>query len=297
MSITAGSSDNPAMLAYRHAFHAGNHADVLKHLVFTQVLRYMAEKDKPFTLVDTHAGAGGYGLDSNHARKHAEYDDGVGRLFGRKDLPAALNDYLALVRRFNPQPDRLTRYPGSPALAQMLLRADDRMRLYELHSTDFPLLQTALETRRETAVMNSDGFAGLKAELPPPSRRGVVLIDPSYEIKTDYTKVVAAVRDGLERFADAVILVWYPQLQRLEPKEMTDRLKAAADAQAKRGWVHVRMSVAEPDQSGFGMLGSGMLVINPPFVLHSMLQEVMPVLTETLGQYAGASFLLEKRTR
>jgi 23S rRNA (adenine2030-N6)-methyltransferase len=285
------------MLAYRHAFHAGNHADVLKHLVFTQVLRYMAEKDKPFTLVDTHAGAGGYGLDSNHARKHAEYDDGVGRLFGRKDLPAALNDYLALVRRFNPQPDRLTRYPGSPALAQMLLRADDRMRLYELHSTDFPLLQTALETRRETAVMNSDGFAGLKAELPPPSRRGVVLIDPSYEIKTDYTKVVAAVRDGLERFADAVILVWYPQLQRLEPKEMTDRLKAAADAQAKRGWVHVRMSVAEPDQSGFGMLGSGMLVINPPFVLHSMLQEVMPVLTETLGQYAGASFLLEKRTR
>lgn len=297
MSITAGSSDNPAMLAYRHAFHAGNHADVLKHLVFTQVLRYMAEKDKPFTLVDTHAGAGGYGLDSNHARKHAEYDDGVGRLFGRKDLPAALNDYLALVRRFNPQPDRLTRYPGSPALAQMLLRADDRMRLYELHSTDFPLLQTALETRRETAVMNSDGFAGLKAELPPPSRRGVVLIDPSYEIKTDYTKVVAAVRDGLERFADAVILVWYPQLQRLEPKEMTDRLKAAADAQAKRGWVHVRMSVAEPDQSGFGMLGSGMLVINPPFVLHSMLQEVMPVLTEILGQYAGANFMLEKRSK
>jgi len=285
------------MLAYRHAFHAGNHADVLKHLVFTQVLRYMAEKDKPFTLVDTHAGAGGYGLDSNHARKHAEYDDGVGRLFGRKDLPAALNDYLALVRRFNPQPDRLTRYPGSPALAQMLLRADDRMRLYELHSTDFPLLQTALETRRETAVMNSDGFAGLKAELPPPSRRGVVLIDPSYEIKTDYTKVVAAVRDGLERFADAVILVWYPQLQRLEPKEMTDRLKAAADAQSKRGWVHVRMSVAEPDQSGFGMLGSGMLVINPPFVLHSMLQEVMPVLTEILGQYAGANFVLEKRSK
>jgi 23S rRNA (adenine2030-N6)-methyltransferase len=285
------------MLAYRHAFHAGNHADVLKHLVFTQVLRYMAEKDKPFTLVDTHAGAGGYGLDSNHARKHAEYDDGVGRLFGRKGLPAALNDYLALVRRFNPQADRLTRYPGSPALAQMLLRADDRMRLYELHSTDFPLLQTALETRRETAVMNSDGFAGLKAELPPPSRRGVVLIDPSYEIKTDYAKVVGAVRDGLDRFADAVILVWYPQLQRLEPKEMTDRLKAAADAQSKRGWVHVRLSVAEPDQSGFGMLGSGMLVINPPFVLHSMLQEVMPVLTETLGQYAGANFVLEKRAK
>lgn len=285
------------MLAYRHAFHAGNHADVLKHFVFTQVLRYMADKDKAYTLVDTHAGAGGYGLDSNHARKHAEYDDGIGRLWNRKGLPAPLADYVELVRRFNPQADRLTRYPGSPALAQMLLRADDRMRLYELHSTDYPLLQEAMATRRETAVMNSDGFGALRAELPPPSRRGVVLIDPSYEIKTDYGKVVTAVREGLQRFADAVILVWYPQLQRLEPREMVDRLKAAADAQSKRGWLHVRMTVAEPDDSGFGMIGSGMLVINPPFVLKDTLKSVMPVMTEALGQFDGASFVLEQRTR
>lgn len=285
------------MLAYRHAFHAGNHADVLKHLVFTQVLRYMAQKDKPYTLIDTHAGAGGYGLDSNHARKHAEYDDGIGRLYGRTDLPEALADYVALVRAFNPQPERLMRYPGSPALAQMLLRADDRLRLYELHSTDHPLLQATVESRRETAVMNSDGFAALKADLPPPSRRAVVLMDPSYEIKTDYAKVVTAVREGLQRFADAVILVWYPQIQRLEPKEMVDRLKAAAAAQAKRGWLHARLTVAPPNPDGFGMLGSGMLVINPPFVLHEMLQQTLPMLQRDLAQFDGATHLLEQKTR
>lgn len=283
------------MLAYRHAFHAGNHADVLKHLVFTQVLRYMAEKDKPFTLVDTHAGAGGYGLDSNHARKHAEYDDGVGRLYGRKDLPAALADYVALVRSFNPQADRLTRYPGSPALAQMLLRADDRMRLYELHSTDFPLLQTALEGRRETAVMNSDGFAGLKAEMPPPSRRGIVLIDPSYEIKTDYAKVLSALREALERAADTVVMVWYPQLQLLESTQLAQRLKASADAAAKKGWLHVRLTVAQADERGFGMMGSGMFVANPPFTLHDELAECLPLLVERLGQYDGANYVLEQK--
>ncbi|MFM2052926.1 MAG: hypothetical protein RL456_963 [Pseudomonadota bacterium] len=285
------------MLAYRHAFHAGNHADVLKHLVFAQVLRYMTQKDKPLTLIDTHAGAGGYGLDSNHARKHAEHDDGIGRLWKRDDLPEALADYVALVKAFNPDPSRLMRYPGSPTLAKMLLRADDRMRLYELHSTDFPLLQETMAERRETAVMNRDGFGALKADLPPPSRRAVVLIDPSYEIKTDYAKVVTAVREGLQRFDDAVILVWYPQIQRLEPKEMVDRLKAAADQGSRRGWLHARLSVAPPNDSGFGMLGSGMVVINPPFVLQPMLQATLPVLRDTLGQHDGAAFVLEQRTR
>ncbi|KDB52389.1 hypothetical protein X805_20040 [Sphaerotilus natans subsp. natans DSM 6575] len=285
------------MLAYRHAFHAGNHADVLKHLVLTQVLRYMTQKDKPLTLIDTHAGAGGYGLDSNHARKHAEYDDGIGRLWSRADLPAGLADYVNLVKAFNPDASRLMRYPGSPTLAKMLLRADDRMRLYELHSTDFPLLQETMAERRETAVMNRDGFGALKADLPPPSRRAVVLIDPSYEIKTDYAKVVTAVREGLERFEDAVILVWYPQLQRLEPREMVNRLKAAANQGARRGWLHASLTVAAPTSDGFGMLGSGMFVINPPFVLQQMLAESLPVLKRELAQHDGASFVLEHNTR
>jgi 23S rRNA (adenine2030-N6)-methyltransferase len=285
------------MLAYRHAFHAGNHADVLKHLVLTQVLRYMALKDKPFTLVDTHAGAGAYSLDSKEARKNAEYVDGIGRLWGRRDLPPALSDYVAQVRRFNEGNgggSKLQAYPGSPVLAMQLLRADDRLRLYELHSSDVPLLAELVAGRRETGVMQIDGFTALRAELPPPSRRAVVLIDPSYELKTDYGQVLAAVREGLKRFPEAVIMVWYPQLQRLEPRDLVDRLKATALSQGKKGWLHVRLSVAPPDASGFGLMGSGMLVINPPHVLHGMLKQELPVLVEALGRHEGATFLLEK---
>ncbi|MED5620881.1 23S rRNA (adenine(2030)-N(6))-methyltransferase RlmJ [Ideonella sp. BN130291] len=282
------------MLAYRHAFHAGNHADVLKHLVLTHVLRYMAEKDKPFTLVDTHAGAGGYSLEGKYAHKREEFAEGIARLWGRADLPQALADYVRRVREFNGG-DKLEQYPGSPALAQMLMRPTDRLRLYELHPTDYRILEAFLGKRPHTQVSMSDGFAALKGELPPPSRRGVVLIDPSYELKSDYGKVVAAVREALQRFADTVILVWIPQLQLLESAQLPQRLQAAADAVAPKGWLHARLTVRQADEKGFGMIGSSMLVINPPFVLHEMLQQTLPWLTDVLGQYDGAHFLLEQR--
>lgn len=284
------------MLAYRHAFHAGNHADVLKHLVFTQVLRYMAEKDKPYTLIDTHAGAGAYALASSYAQKHAEYLDGIGRIWERKDLPPAVADYLDLVQKFNIE-GTLKHYPGSPMLADLLLREQDRLRLYELHSSDFRLLNETLGLRPNTQLKQTDGFASLRADLPPPSRRGVVLMDPSYEVKTDYQKVLGAVREGLERFAEAVIIVWYPQVQRLEPKELVDRLKATANSQGKKGWLHVRMTVAAPDGSGFGMLGSGLVVINPPFVLKPMLEATLPWLIKAMGQFDGANFVIEHQGR
>ena len=282
------------MLAYRHAFHAGNHADVLKHLVFTQVLRYMALKDKPFTLVDTHAGAGAYSLDSKEARKNSEYVDGIARLWNRRDLPPALADYIGLVRRFNDGGTKLQAYPGSPALAMQLLRADDRLRLYELHSTDVPLLAELVAGRRETGVMQIDGFTALRAELPPPSRRAVVLIDPSYELKTDYGHVLNAVREGLKRFPEAVILVWYPQLQRLEPRELVERLKSTAQTQAKKGWLNARLNVLPPDASGFGMMGSGMFVINPPHALHATFKANLRLLATALGRYDGADYVLEQ---
>ena len=282
------------MLAYRHAFHAGNHADVLKHVVLVQVLRYMAEKDKPFTLVDTHAGAGGYSLEGRYARKNAEYEGGIGRLWTRGDLPPALADYVALVRRFN-DGGKLRQYPGSPAFAQMLLRPQDRLRLYELHPTDHRILDAYLGERPNTQVTQADGFAALKAELPPPSRRGVVLIDPSYELKADYAKVVAALRESLTRFAEGVIVVWYPQLLTLESSQLAQRLQAAADAHAKKGWLHVRLTAQESDERGFGLIGSGLFVANPPFVLHDSLRELLPFLVDALGQYAGANYLLEQR--
>lgn len=282
------------MLAYRHAFHAGNHADVLKHLVLAQVLRYMGEKDKAYTLIDTHAGAGGYSLEGRYANKKHEYETGIARLWDRDDAPAAVQDYLQKVREFNGG-GALEQYPGSPGLAQMLLRPQDRLRLYELHPTDHRILEAFLGRRPHTQVTMADGFPALKGELPPPSRRGVVLIDPSYELKSDYGKVVAAVREALQRFAEAVILVWIPQLQLVESAQLPHRLQSAADAAAPKGWLHARLSVARADERGFGLVGSSMFVVNPPFRLHETLQQVLPWLVDVLGQYDGANFLLEQR--
>jgi len=282
------------MLAYRHAFHAGNHADVLKHLVLTRVLRYMGEKDKPYTLIDTHAGAGGYSVEGRYAQKKGEYTGGVARLYDDKDLPAPLADYMSLVRAFNPD-GQLRQYPGSPAIANFLLRETDRLRVYELHSTDHRILASYLESRPNTQVSDKDGFGAIKAELPSPTRRAALLMDPSYEIKTDYAKVLAALREALERAADTVIMIWYPQLQLLESTQLAQRLKASADAAAKKGWLHVRLTVDQADERGFGMLGSGMFVVNPPFTLHDELAECLPLLVERLGQYDGANYVLEQK--
>ncbi|MDN3544797.1 23S rRNA (adenine(2030)-N(6))-methyltransferase RlmJ [Kinneretia asaccharophila] len=282
------------MLAYRHAFHAGNHADVLKHLVLAQVLRYMGEKDKAYTLVDTHAGAGGYSVESRYAQKNAEYGTGIAKLYDRKDLPAPLAAYVDLVRQFNPD-GQLRQYPGSPAVAHLLMREHDRLRCYELHPTDHRILASYLESRPNTQVSDRDGFASLKGELPPPSRRAVVLMDPPYEIKTDYAKVLAALREGLQKFAEGVFLIWYPQLQLLESSQLAQRLKATADASAKKGWLHVRLTVAQADERGYGMLGSGMFIANPPYTLYDELQECLPYLVERLGQYDGANFVLEQK--
>jgi len=280
------------MLAYRHAFHAGNHADVLKHLVLIQVLRYMARKDKPFTLVDTHAGAGGYSLEGRYARKKAEYEHGIARLWSRADLPPPLADYVALVRQFNGGGD-FEQYPGSPAFAQMLLRAQDRLRLFELHPTDHRILLAYLGRHANTQVTQADGFAALKGELPPPSRRGVVLIDPSYELKGDYPKVVGALREALTRFAEGTVIVWYPQLATLESAQLPQRLQASADTLAKKGWLHARLTVQQSDARGFGLIGSGVFVANPPHVLHDTLKPLMQFLVDALGQYDGAHYLLE----
>jgi 23S rRNA (adenine2030-N6)-methyltransferase len=282
------------MLAYRHAFHAGNHADVLKHLVLAQVLTHMAAKDKPYTLIDTHAGAGGYSLEGRYAHTKDEFVGGIAKLYHRDDLPPALAAYVELVRQFNGG-GSLEQYPGSPAIANLLMRASDRLRVYELHPTDERILRAFLSTRPNTEVFLSDGFAALPKQMPPPSRRGVVLIDPSYEMKSDYTKVLAAVREVLERFASAVILVWLPQLRTLESQQLPQRLQNTAAKTAPKGWLHARLTVAQADERGFGLLGSSMFVINPPHGLHETMQSVLPCLVDELGQYDGANFLLEQQ--
>jgi 23S rRNA (adenine2030-N6)-methyltransferase len=285
------------MLAYRHAFHAGNHADVLKHTVLALVLRYLNLKDKGWRYVDTHAGAGGYSLQGDYAQKRAEYEHGIGPLWeaaaAGTALPEPLADLIALVRGFNGGP-ALKQYPGSPAIAQALMRPQDQLRLFEIHPTDHKILASYLGETPGVEVKMSDGFASLKSQLPPPTRRGVVLIDPSYEIKTDYLRALAALREALERFPEAIVVLWLPQLQLIESTQLPQRLKAAADSGAKKGWLHARLTVAQADERGFGMMGSSVFVANPPHTLHASLAPVMPWLATALGQFDGARSALER---
>ena len=275
------------MLAYRHAFHAGNHADVLKHCVLQQVLAYMNQKDKPYWVIDTHAGAGMYSLASDYANKKAEYLDGIARLWDCQDLPEVLQEYVDLIQLCNAKGD-WTLYPGSPEVIRRSIRPDDRMRLYELHPTDFDILEEHFDRDRQAKVFKGDGFASLKALLPPPTRRAVVFMDPPYEIKSDYPKVVEALREGIKKFAEGVYVVWYPILSRGDHVYLIDQLGELSDKT-----LNISMTVQEPDPQGFGMLGSGLFIINPPWTLAEKMESVMPYLTEKLGQFDAASFQID----
>ncbi|MEO1766040.1 23S rRNA (adenine(2030)-N(6))-methyltransferase RlmJ [Thiobacter aerophilum] len=279
------------MLSYRHAFHAGNHADVLKHVVLVQILRHLARKDTPFWVIDTHAGAGLYALNSEPAVRLAEYREGIGRLWQMQKRPAAVAEYVAEVRAANPD-GRLRVYPGSPWLAWRALRAKDRLRLFELHGTDSALLVSHLrEAGRQVSITASDGFSGMQALLPPPPRRGLVLIDPAYERREEYGRVVQTLREGLKRFATGIYAIWYPRLARVESQRLPQRLKAAAGG---RPWLHASLTVCAPREDGFGLSGSGMFVVNPPWTLRAPLAEALPWLAKVLGQDATATYGLEE---
>jgi len=276
------------MLSYRHAFHAGNHADVLKHLVLTLCLQHMNTKEKPYLVLDTHAGAGIYAIDSEQARKTGEYIDGIARLWNRSDLPAPMQAYMDALQVCGGGL-KLKRYPGSPWLAAHFARAGDTLRFCELHSTDVALLRRQFRDEgRRLKVEQQDGFDAMKAALPPPSRRGLVLIDPSYEIKSDYPRVVAALKDALKRFATGTYLVWLPCLPSIEARALPDKLrKLPAD------WLYASLSVRGPTKEARGMSGSAMFVVNPPWTLNAALEECLPWLATLLAQDDRASWELQ----
>ncbi len=276
------------MLSYRHAFHAGNHADVLKHYVLSVVLNYFNQKDKPYWIIDTHAGAGMYALNGDYAQKNAEFETGIARLLKAESLPVSFNSYLDAVNAVNPNASFML-YPGSPHIASQFLRAQDKLRLFELHPNDFEVLLQHFKASRQIKSEKADGFNGIKACLPPPTKRAVILIDPPYELKEDYQRVITSLQDSLKRFATGTYLIWYPLLQRPEPKEMLQRLHGLN----LKDWLDVQLIVQAPRPDGIGMYGSGMFIINPPWQLAAILDEAMPILTQLLGQDTHAQFNLD----
>ena len=275
------------MLSYRHAFHAGNHADVLKHYVLFEILSYYGQKDKPYWYIDTHAGAGQYDLKGPQAAQNAEYLEGVGRLWEQSQLPPALVAFLGALRAFNSGPD-LRIYPGSPLLAGSLVRDEDRMLLFEMHPADLRALQARFKASgRQVRVRGEDGFAGLVGILPPPTRRAVILIDPPYEVKADYRRVEEVLSAALKRFPQGTYVLWYPLLRRNEVQVMRERFRRLGAP----AWLQVELQVRQP--TGSGMYGSGVYVINPPWTLPQQLESILPTLRDRLAVDAGARFSLE----
>ena len=277
------------MLSYRHGFHAGNHADVLKHFVWTQLLRHLTRKDKPLWVLDTHAGAGCYSLEQGYAARNAEFETGIVRLWSRTDLPAPLAAYVEQVRAVNPD-GVLRNYPGSPQFALQMTRDQDRLRFFELHTNEHKALQDHFRNAgRRVAVIAGDGLAGLKAILPPPSRRGLVLIDPSYEHVSEYHGVLVAMRNALDRFATGTYAVWYPQVQRRESEQLPAELRRLATGD----WLDVSLQVMTPAADGFGLHGSGLFLFNPPWNLEIPIRAAMPTLLQLLGRDERAAFDLQ----
>lgn len=320
------------MFSYRHAFHAGNHADVLKHTTLIALMKYLTQKDTALTVIDTHAGAGLYRLDGDYTETSGEAKDGVFRLFPKAEPPAeapatatkpvkkakpaapvvlcpALQEYVDILRGLNPQfaesgnPAHLKIYPGSPFIEQQFLSGRDKLKLFELHPTDYKSLSGNIEqlgVGRQVAVAREDGFEALKTFLPPPARRAMVLCDPSYEMKSDYGRVSVCLADALKRFATGTYVVWYPVIPRPEAHDLPRKLKTLS-VKASRSWLNavltVKSSKLTTDEAGDvvrpGLPASGMFIINPPHTLKGELALALPQMVALLGQDRNASFTLE----
>jgi len=332
------------MFSYRHAFHAGNHADVLKHTCLIALMKYLTQKDAALTVIDTHAGAGLYRLDGDYTETSGEASEGVFKLLSAAKQPAApaasapaaskkiakpdaaapapaaapagyawapaLLDYVEFLRSLNPHfaqtgdPAHLKIYPGSPFIAQKFLSGRDKLKLFELHPTDFKSLSGNIEqlgVGRQVAVAREDGFEALKTFLPPPARRALVLCDPSYEMKSDYARVAAVMADALKRFATGTYAVWYPIIPRPEAHDLPRKLKTLA-VKSGRSWLHATLTVkssklttdaASGEVVRPGLPASGMFVINPPHTLKGEMNAALAQMVALLGQDRNAGFTLE----
>lgn len=267
---------------YRHLYHAGNFADVFKHVMLTALLQAMQRKPKPFCYIETHAGAGKYSLDSAIAHKTQEFEQGIQRLWNRADTPQLVMDYLNIVKKFNPS-GRLRTYPGSPCLARHLLRPTDRMVLCELQSEVFTQLRQELAHARHTKVYFEDGYGILKAILPPLERRGVVFIDPAFEQANEFKNLVRQVHAAYQRWETGVYVLWYPLKSRIAVQKFHRDLAATGISRI----LLVQLCVY-PDDVELRLNGAGVAIINPPYQLDTEVSQILPWLSKILAIEKGS---------
>ncbi len=282
------------MLSYRHAFHAGNFADVLKHSVLTLVLDYMTRKEKGFHYIDSHSGAGMYQLSNEYAQKTGEYKDGIAKLINEENIPEALQPYINLISELNPDSNTsdLDLYPGSPGIAKRFIRRQDSTHLFELHSTDIKHLTDFCYRWKKTFIKQRDGYQGVLGLLPPPSRRGVVLIDPPYELKEDYQKAVNTIIKSYKKFATGTYILWYPVVKRELVEEMKRAFTNKAFNNNIKNLLQIEFCLSE-DSDEYGMTGTGLFIVNPPWQLAAQMNEVLPYLKEKLGD-SNSNFMLNQ---
>jgi 23S rRNA (adenine2030-N6)-methyltransferase len=274
-------------MKYRHSYHAGNFADTMKHLVSIELLNALLRKPGEFVYIETHAGRGEYPLEARETRSTSEYVDGIGRLLAsRQQLQGPLRDYVERVLQLggDPESGRLQRYPGSPLLAATLLRASDRAVLAELEPTERRALERALAAHRNVSVRGEDGYAALRGLLPPAERRGMVLIDPTYEAEEEFERVYEALLDSHRRWATGIYAIWYP----IKRRETITRFHGRLVRSGLRRILYAELSLY-PEDSRVTLNGSGMLVVNPPWKLDESLRTLLPALQRALDARGGST--------
>jgi 23S rRNA (adenine2030-N6)-methyltransferase len=268
---------------YRHAYHAGNFADVMKHATLTLVLNHMKQKEKPFFLLDTHAGAGMTDLTGEEARKTGEWRDGIGRVLAQDKPHELLRPYLDTLAALGCQTLDPKQYPGSPLIARQLARPQDRMAFCELHPDDARTLKGHFHDVKRAKVLELDGYSALKSMLPPPERRGIILIDPPYEDRSEFEQIMQEIKRFMQRFATGIYMIWYPVKDPSISGAFLDHLERHGPQKTLRAELLVRA-----DNDPTRMSGSGLVIINPPWKLDEQLQEVNSWLAKILARGEGA---------
>jgi 23S rRNA (adenine2030-N6)-methyltransferase len=280
---------------YRHAFHAGGFADVIKHIVLVRILTHLHEKQAAFRVIDSHAGAGVYDLTAEEARRGGEWLTGIARImqarFSESTAPL-LKPYLDIIRAFNPQRD-LQAYPGSPLIARALLRPQDRLVACEVEPKARKRLIDALRRDTQARVVDLDGWVALPAFVPPKERRGLVLIDPSFEQKDEFERLANGFGEAFAKWPTGSYLLWYPVKSRRATDGLVRHVAAVAGAATVPGTcLRLEFSVA-PQQAGGALTSAGLLIVNPPWRLAAELKAILPELEKPLGQGGASRFRLE----